>query len=986
MGAVSLEDRIKEIGLRLFASAEHHKRGLSKHDVDARLMEWAMQDERFKVQLFRFVDVLPMLQSTDELLEHLQEYLGDPEMRFPLLGHLGHSGLRIAAGNKLAGQALAGLVKSQITGMAKNFIAGATLDEAMESIRRLRKHRMDFTMDILGEVTVSDAEAAAYQQQYLDLLAGLAQQMPATSSPTPALNISVKLSALSAHFEPADPEGTTERVKAALYPILSLAKTHNAFVNIDMEQYAVKDVTLQVFRELIMEPEFSDYPHLGIVLQAYLRDCAQDAVSLLELLDERQAPITLRLVKGAYWDYETIIARQHNWPVPVFTNKSETDANYERMLDLLLPRYPRMRLAVASHNIRSIAAALARAEQLGLPEDAIELQMLYGMGDQLKHAVLEHDQRLRIYTPFGELLPGMAYLVRRLLENTANDSFLRQGFSEGASRELLLRNPAEIPPAEGAPPLADFENTPERNYSLTEHQRLMREALRHVNSELGNTYPLIIGGKPVTTGKEIVSVNPAHPDQIVGEVTSAGEAEAQLAVDAANNALPAWRATPPDQRAALLRRAADLVSADRDRLAALEVYEVGKNWREADADVCETIDYLRYYAEEMERLAGLRPLRPIPGEANDYSYEGKGVAVVIAPWNFPMAILAGMTSAALVTGNTVIAKPAEQSSVTAAVFTDCLQRAGLPPGVLNFLPGPGEEVGGFLVRHPRIHLIAFTGSREVGCQINRQAAEIVPEQTHLKKVIAEMGGKNAIIVDSDADLDEAVLGTVHSAFGYQGQKCSACSRVIVLEPVYERFLQRLLDATASLTIGPPDDPGNFMGPVIDEEAMSKILRFIDIGATEATPALRRDVSHLSEGYYIGPTIFTEVPPGATIAREEIFGPVLSVLAARDLGQALEFANGVDYALTGGFYSRHPGHIERARREFRVGNLYINRKITGAIVARQPFGGFRMSGIGSKAGGPDYLLQFLDPRVVTENILRRGFAPKVKNGDSFENRL
>ncbi|HEY3418899.1 MAG TPA: proline dehydrogenase family protein, partial [Armatimonadota bacterium] len=719
MEAFPLEGRIQEIGLRLFESAERFKRGLSKHDVDIRLMEWAMQDEKFKVQLFRFVDVLPMLIGNEELLNHLQEYLGDQELRFPLFGHFGHSGLKIAAGNKIAGPALAALVRSQITGMAKNFIAGTTLGEAMESIRRLGKQQMDFTMDILGEVTVSDAEATAYQQQYLDLLAGLARQMPTADSPTPALNISVKLSALSAQFEPADPTGTAERVKAKLRPILTLAKAHGAFVNIDMEQYAVKDVTLRIFHELIMEPEFRQWPHLGIVLQAYLRDCERDAAALIKLLRERQAPITLRLVKGAYWDYETILARQHNWPVPVFTKKSETDANYERMLDLLLPHYPRLRLAVASHNIRSIAAALARVEQLGLPGDALELQMLYGMGDQLKHAVLEHGQRLRIYTPFGELLPGMAYLVRRLLENTANDSFLRQGFTEGVAREHLLRNPAEFTAVDEPPAPAGFRNIPERNYALVEHQHFMQEALRQVAGRFGQTYPLIIGGQPITTGREIVSTNPARPAEIVGQVASAGEAEAQLAVDAAHRALPAWRATPPGERANLLRRAADLVSEDRDRLAALEVYEVGKNWREADADICETIDYLRYYAAEMERLAGQQLLRPIPGEANDYGYEGKGVAVVIAPWNFPMAIFAGMTSAALVTGNTVIAKPAGQSVITAAAFTDCLQRAGLPPGVLNFLPGPGEKVGGFLVRHPRIHLIAFTGSREVGCQIYR---------------------------------------------------------------------------------------------------------------------------------------------------------------------------------------------------------------------------------------------------------------------------
>jgi len=480
----------------------------------------------------------------------------------------------------------------------------------------------------------------------------------------------------------------------------------------------------------------------------------------------------------------------------------------------------------------------------------------------------------------------------------------------------------------------------------------------------------------VSTAREIVSTNPARPTEVVGRLASAGREEAEQAVQAARNALPAWRAAPASERASVLRRAAALMEAERDDLAALEVFEVGKNWREADADVCESIDYLLYYSDEMERLAGPRRLGTLPGEANAYFYESKGVAIIIPPWNFPLAICTGMTAAALVTGNTAIVKPASQSPVIAAAFTDLLRRAGLPDGVVNFLPGPGAEVGEWLVTHPGVHLIAFTGSREVGCRINRLAADLAPGQRHLKKVIAEMGGKNAVIVDSDADLDEAVLGVVHSAFGYQGQKCSACSRAIVLAPVYERFIARLVEATRSLTIGPPEAPEHFMGPVIDEQARQKILRYIEIGTSEAALALPPDMAFPNEGYFVAPTIFTEVSPEAVIAHEEIFGPVLAVIRANDFEQALALALDVDYALTGGVYSRLPAHLEHARRAFRVGNLYLNRKITGAIVGRQPFGGFNLSGIGSKAGGPDYLLQFVNPRTVTENTLRRGFAPRT----------
>jgi RHH-type proline utilization regulon transcriptional repressor/proline dehydrogenase/delta 1-pyrroline-5-carboxylate dehydrogenase len=415
----------------------------------------------------------------------------------------------------------------------------------------------------------------------------------------------------------------------------------------------------------------------------------------------------------------------------------------------------------------------------------------------------------------------------------------------------------------------------------------------------------------------------------------------------------------------------------RFELAAWEVYECAKQWREADADVAESIDYCAYYAREMRCLA--QPLhRDLPGEDNCYFYEPRGVAVVIAPWNFPMAILCGMTTAALVAGNTVIMKPAEQSSVIAAHLMNILQEAGIPPGVVNYLPGVGEEIGPMLVSHPDVALLAFTGSRQVGLLINRQAAEMAPGQDHVKRVIAEMGGKNAIIIDEDADLDEAVHGVVHSAFVYQGQKCSACSRAIALEGIHDLFLNRLIEATRSLKIGPAEDPGALVGPLIDEAARRRVLEAIERGKREARLVYAGEVGPLAqEGPYVGPHIFADVPPDAFLAQEEIFGPVLAVMKARDLDHALEIANGTAYALTGGVYSRSPDHIARIKRAFRVGNLYINRKITGALVDRQPFGGYKLSGIGSKAGSPDYLLQFLIPRTITENTMRRGFAPLAR---------
>ncbi len=409
----------------------------------------------------------------------------------------------------------------------------------------------------------------------------------------------------------------------------------------------------------------------------------------------------------------------------------------------------------------------------------------------------------------------------------------------------------------------------------------------------------------------------------------------------------------------------------RLELAAWEVFEVGKGWREADADVIEAIDYLEYYGRETIRLAAPRALQRVAGESNLYFYEPRGVAAVIAPWNFPLAILTGMTAAALAAGNPAVVKPAEQSPVMGFHLMSILREAGLPPRACQLLQG-GGALGAHLVRHPAVHLVAFTGSREVGLEILREAYTHRPGQEHVKRVVCEMGGKNAIVVDADADLDEAVAHALESAFNYQGQKCSAASRLILVGAVHDRVVERLVDAVRSLKIGPPKEPRHAIGPVIDAAALAKIESYIEIGKREGKCLIRMDAP--KSGYFAGPAIFAGIEPRHRLAQEEIFGPVLAVLGARDFDDALALANRSSYALTGGLFSRSPAHIEQAKREFRVGNLYINRGITGAVVGRQPFGGFKLSGIGSKAGGPDYLLQFLEPRTITENTLRHGFVP------------
>ncbi|MBO0894756.1 MAG: L-glutamate gamma-semialdehyde dehydrogenase, partial [Acidimicrobiales bacterium] len=489
----------------------------------------------------------------------------------------------------------------------------------------------------------------------------------------------------------------------------------------------------------------------------------------------------------------------------------------------------------------------------------------------------------------------------------------------------------------------------------------------------GIEVPALIGGEPVRTGATIVQVDPADPEVVVSTSASTGVAEADQAVASCLAAWERWSMTPARERAGVAFRAAEVLRRRRDELAALCVFEAGKPWADADGDVCEAIDFCEYYGREALRLERGGPVQSPPGETNVLRYQGKGVAAVIGPWNFPLAIPTGMTLAALMAGNAVVLKPAEQTPAIAAALVDVLLAAGLPPSVLAFLPGRGEVVGERLVAHPDVALVAFTGSRDVGLAINRAAAEVAPGQRHVKRVVAEMGGKNAMVIDADADLDQAVPAVVSSAFDFAGQKCSACSRVVAVEAIHDRLVERLVGAAKVLGIGHPSHPATVVGPLIDADALARVQGYLARAPKEGRVVL--EGCPLPErGWFVGPTVVDDVAPGTPLAREEIFGPVLAVLRASSFHEALSLANDTDYALTAGVFSRSPAHIATATAELRAGNVYVNRGITGAVPGRQPFGGFGMSGVGSKAGGPDYLLQFSDPKVVTENTVRQGFAP------------
>src|SRR5271156_1178383 len=512
-----------------------------------------------------------------------------------------------------------------------------------------------------------------------------------------------------------------------------------------------------------------------------------------------------------------------------------------------------------------------------------------------------------------------------------------------------------------------FHNEPFLDFRDSANVHAMQTALTRVGDMLGHEYDIIIGGERSRTAEKIESLNPARPAQVVGVHQKAGLEHAERAMKAALQAFASWQYVAVEERAALLLQAAELIRKRKFEFCAWLTCEVGKNWVEADADVAETIDFLEFYARAALRLAVATPPIQLPGERNQLLYIPLGVCAVIPPWNFPFAIMAGMTAAAIVTGNTVILKPSSESPTIAARFLDVLEEAGMPPGVVNFCPGSGGTFGNAIVEHPKTRLIAFTGSKDVGLDIHARAAQSRPGQIWIKRDILEMGGKDSIIVSTDGDMDAAVAGVVAAAFGFNGQKCSACSRAIVEDAIYDVFVERVREKVQSLQVGDPVTNAS-VGPVVSRSAMDTILSYIEIGKGEGRLLTGgHAVANAEGGYYLEPTVFVDVAPAARIAKEEIFGPVLAVIRARDFDEALEIANNTEYGLTGAIYSSSREKLDHARRSFYVGNLYLNRKCTGAMVGAHPFGGFNMSGTDSKAGGPDYLYLFTQAKSIAEKV-------------------
>jgi RHH-type proline utilization regulon transcriptional repressor/proline dehydrogenase/delta 1-pyrroline-5-carboxylate dehydrogenase len=977
---VDLEANIATLGKKLFELAKGEEPGLFNRSYwQGRILDWVMKDPGFKVDLLRFVDVLPQLTTTKATSEHIKQYLLREDRKLPLL--IG-TALRAATMSLTQGLATKA-IRDNVMDMAGRFIVGSTASEAVKSLRKLHQEGIGFTVDLLGEATLSEKEGEIYQKRYVSLIEELAAAVdswPAEDvvdrnhlGPIPRTNVSLKISAMYSQLRPSDPSGTVAQLKKRLVPILRKAKERNVFVNFDLEQWDYHAITYDLFEEIVTDAEFRNWPHLGIVVQAYLKEAAHDVDRLYSIAKSRGCPLTVRLVKGAYWDYEVVRARQKGHEAPVLIGKSSCDAAYEQLSSQLVDHVDFLQSAFGSHNLRSLAHAIAYAESKGLPRSAYEIQMLYGMAEPERSALKSLGHRVRLYAPVGDPLIGMAYLVRRLLENTSNSGFLQLTHHAKTDTEALMRKPVpELTPVK--PTSSEFENCPHLDFLKPSVQKDFQANIDRIRGSFPVEVPAVVDGvKKVSTDLHS-HFCPSVSSLKVYDIACAQIEDVDAAIASSYKAFLLWRDRSVDERAAILSRLADILERDRVWLAALQTLEVGKPWTEADGDLVEAIDFCRYYARRAKVELGPIPQGHMLGEDNTIHYVGRGPTAIIAPWNFPLAILCGMSTAALVTGNSILMKPSEQSSMTAFALYERMIEAGFPKDVVQFLPGRGEVIGKHLVDHPMVAQIAFTGSKAVGLSIYRSAAMTNAEQPELKRVVCEMGGKNAIVVDDDADLDEAVTGIVTSAFGFAGQKCSACSRVVVLESVADALIERLVEATRSLPMEEAFLPSSFFGPVIDAESHARLLKEIDDAKKNAK------LHYLGEakagGFFVPAAIFEVSDQNHHLMQDELFGPIIAVMRVPDFAAALTVANSTRYALTGAIYSRSPKNLELARREFRVGNLYVNRGSTGAMVDRQPFGGFHMSGLGSKAGGPGYLMFFTDPICITENTMRRGFTPEL----------
>ena len=971
MAAVSgaaVEQRTQELGRALLEEAARFRPGPAERVQDW-LLTHAVADDRFRSRLLRYLDVLAALDYDEggrEAKRLAQEYFGD---RFPELPRVLRWLLRVARNELIPAPLVGETARRSAELFARRFITPPGEETVRATTTYLAEHGRYPSFDLLGEAVLSDAEAEAYLDGYLSLIERLSRDPAAgarTAGDVPALQLSLKLSSLTSHFSSIDPEGTLSRVRPALETIAEAAQGAGVGIAVDMEQYELHDLTWELFRRTFARGErFGAWPDAGIVLQGYLRDAEGQAAEMIAFARERGTPFQLRLVKGAYWDYETIMASANRWQPPVHVEKAATDAQFERLLRTLIDSAPAVRLAVASHNVRAHAAAAAMAEAAGLAPESVEHQTLYRTAEGTSRALAALGRVARDYVPVGELLPGMAYLVRRVLENSSQAGFLLQSRA-GTPAEELLRPPPSRPPTPPtvAPEASPFTRAPAAEWHRSTFRAAFDDALAATRARWGEHFELPgelrVADETLPAAETVAVRSPSHPAaEPVGVVDFAAVASVDRAVDVARAGQPVWAARPAGERTDVLRGAAELLHSRAAEFAAWVVHEGGRDRADAYAEVEEASDFLRYYATQAEALFGAFGDRVAP----------RGVAAVIPPWNFSLAIPCGMTAAALAAGNAAILKPAEQTPLIAHRLVALLHEAGVPREALLCLPGRGEEAGAALVEHPRVAMVAFTGSRAVGNYMHEAVAKVRLDGGGLKALVAEMGGKNPIVVFANADLDEAVAGILLSAFGHANQKCSAASRVLVAAPIADRLSERLVAAASSLRAGPADDPATQINPVIDAEAFERLRAAAALARSECEVLL--DLFDLPDGdagggedggdtLVRGPLI-VELPAAraatARTATEELFGPIVVLTRFDDEEEAYRLANATAYGLTAAVYSRSPLTIRRATRAIEAGNVYVNRHTTGARVGVEPFGGMRMSGTGPKAGGVDYLWAF-----------------------------
>ncbi|MBU1125106.1 MAG: proline dehydrogenase family protein, partial [Candidatus Omnitrophica bacterium] len=1180
-----IEEEIKEVARDIYSQVDKiaKSRRIRWHPVNL-MMRWVRRNEFTKIRMLAFIKLLRSIgHSNRSITRHIPQYFPVTDQRLPL-------GLRTAAmlarsaslfypvGPWIVGKT----TRSLVYFMANYFFIGNDIESAKKGVTKKHQEGFRVTVDPLGEAVMCEEEAKEYVVTCLALLDALAGTLPTDVKP----NISIKLTSLYSEFNPIDPVETKKRVKEGLRVILRKVREVGGIIWIDMEQYAYKDLTLEIFKEILEEDEFNTFSDAGIVIQAYLKDSREDLAALHDWAERRRVPVWVRLVKGAYWEYEVAIAQQNDWPISVFMDKNETDARFEEMTRYLLENRQVLRPAFATHNVRSMACAITVAKRLSIYSGELELQFLTGLGNVKAQAIRAMGSSLKalFYGPFGLFITGMRYFARRLLESGSSASVLNLE-DQSSDREEMIKSPKEKTPlamtssrdAEDAamglyggpmpiapsqvarrvlarcerlvnrdpsrqieryvrivqrlaseqvrisqtpprfirqvpgepveyiyfslgegiiiacegtspeelisflaaalitenevaikagpehrelirrlqrsrvlpgkirfvdneqdsailarqwqwkwvvalgekcevdaircavyrnltsqdtlkkvipqmrpaplqlkefliaktivsntmhsgytPPLSDdytpdFRNTPTADFSDPRFRADYQAAVDAVKAEIrGGKYrdiPLNINGREIRTEEKGTSLCPSHSHMIVGRFSQAQREHVEEAVVAAEEAFRVWKDVPEETRKKVLLCIGERIRESSLRFAALMNWEVAKNWEEAMGDVEEAVDMANYYALQPEYIRE---------ELKKYLVEFKefcpcGIAAVIAPWNFPLAILCGMALGVMVSGNTVILKPASQASVIAYEFfmlvQGVLKEFDLPLGIFNYLPGPGSQVGSMLASHPKVDIIAFTGSFEVGAKILEAAAESESQREHPKQIILELGGKNASIIDESADIDEGVMATAPGSFGFAGQKCSADTRKIVFTSISEAFEGRLVQRVRSLRIGYAEEPGVFLTAVIDEHQREKIEGFIEQAKNDRRIRVVYEyplpAGLAQEGFFMAPIIFETSDPDVEIFQEEIFGPVLTIVKVKSIQEAIKIANYSRFSLTGGIISQTPRHIEMIKQRLKACVIYINRKITGAKVG-QPFGGNDHSGLGSRAAGPDYV--------------------------------